>query len=110
MRTLITAMTFALLANAGAVLAADANTLTLVAKDGRFSPEVLEAQAGQRLTLIVRNEGKDAIEFESKPLRKEKVVAAGKEARINLSPLKAGEYAFFDEYHEATGKGRLIIK
>jgi hypothetical protein len=91
-------------------LASDTPTLTLTARDGSFQPKVLEVQAGKRFRILVRNEGRQAMEFESHALRKEKVVAAGREAIITIAPLKAGEYAFVDEFHEATAKGRVIAR
>ncbi len=110
MRAVLTvaALTAALLT--GSAQANDVLELQLVAKNGVFQPDTLQASAGQKVVLVIRNEGKDAIEFESRALRKEKVVAPGREARLELPALKAGEYVFFDEYHEKTGQGRLIVK
>ena len=48
--------------------------------------------------------------FEIKTLRVEKVVPAGKKASIQIRPLESGRYRFFDEYHEDTTEGFLIVK
>ncbi len=82
----------------------------IVAKDGKLEPSVIEVPAGKRFKLEVANEGKAAIEFESKDLKQEKVVAPGQKATLTINALKAGEYKFFDEFHEATGKGKIVAK
>ena len=58
----------------------------------------------------IANEGKTAIEFESRDLKQEKVVPPGGKATVTINALKAGEYRFFDEFHEKTGQGRIIAK
>jgi uncharacterized cupredoxin-like copper-binding protein len=82
----------------------------IVAKDGKLEPAVIEVPAGKRFKLEVVNEGKTAIEFESKDLKQEKVVAPGAKTSLSINALKAGEYKFFDEFHEATAKGKIIAK
>ena len=95
---------------AGAASAADVSTYQLTARDGRFDPAVLEVPAGKAFKLDVVNENNKAIEFESKPLKQEKVIAAGKKATLSIGALKPGEYKFFDEFNEATGQGRIVAK
>ncbi len=50
------------------------------------------------------------MEFESKTLHVEKVVAAGGDATINVRAQKPGRYEFFDEYNEKTARGALVVK
>ncbi len=88
--------------------AAEEYTLTL--KDHKFTPEELTVPADKKVTLIVKNEDKNAAEFESHDLKREKVIAPGTTAKINVGPLKAGSYKFFDEFHEDSAKGTLIVK
>ncbi len=99
-----------LAAAAPALATADLLTLTVVARDGRLQPDVLEVPAGVRFKIVIRNEGKDAIEFESRQLRKEKVLAPGAHSFVVIAPLKPGEYDFFDEFHAATAQGRIVAK
>src|SRR6516165_2209022 len=47
---------------------------TLVAKDGRFTPSDLTVPAGKRIKIEISNEGATPIEFESRPLKQEKVL------------------------------------
>lgn len=79
-------------------------------KDHRFVPEAVTIPANAKVTLIVSNEDATPEEFDSIPLRREKVVPAGKEVTILLGPLKPGSYAFTGEYHEDTAKGTVLVK
>ncbi|HEX9169621.1 MAG TPA: cupredoxin domain-containing protein, partial [Roseiarcus sp.] len=49
-------------------------------------------------------------EFESKTLRVEKVVPSGGKISVQIRPLGPGRYRFFDDYHEDTTEGFLIVK
>ncbi len=89
---------------------ADLPAYTVVAHDGRLTPAVLEVPAGLRFKIVIRNEGRDAIEFESPRLRKEKVLAPGAQSFVVIAPLKPGEYDFFDEFHPDTAKGRIVVR
>ena len=95
---------------ATSALADDVPMFKLVARDGTFNPSVIEVPAGKRIRLEIANEGKSAIEFESKDLKQEKVVPPGGKATVTINALKAGEYKFFDEFHEKTGQGKLVAK
>ena len=89
--------------------AADEEFLVQI-KDHKFEPATLEVPANQRFTLIVENLDKTLEEFESGDLKKEKLVGAGKKITILISPLKAGEYKFFGDFHQKTAQGKLIAK
>jgi plastocyanin len=91
-------------------LAQDVASFNLVARDGKFEPSVIEVPAGKRFRLEVSNQGKSAIEFESRDLKQEKVIPPGGKATVTINALKAGEYKFFDEFHEKTGQGKIIAK
>ncbi len=82
----------------------------VVAKDGRLFPPRLEVPTGQRIKLIVRNEGKSPIEFENLEMRVEKVLAPGATSFVVLPKLKPGQYEFVDEFHMDTGKMFVIAK
>ena len=74
-------------------------TYELIIRDGHFSPSTLQVKAGQRFKIIVRNQGQGPVEFESTPLRVEKVLSPGVTSFVVIHPLKPGRYAFFDEFH-----------
>ena len=109
-RTALMAILAALVTASMPALAADEPSFTLTLKDNRFDQERLEVPSGQKIVLIVKNLDGKAEEFESKDLKLEKIVPAGKEIRLNVGPLKPGEYKFVGEYHEKTAYGVLIAK
>ena len=50
-------------------------------------------------------------EFESKSLRVEKVVPGGGKITLQVRPTDSpGRYRFFDDYHEDTTEGFLVVK
>ena len=83
---------------------------TLVIKNHVFEPAELKVPANQKIKLIVHNQDSGAEEFESKSLRREKVIAAGSKATIVIGPLKPGKYEFFGEFNPATAKGVVIAE
>lgn len=94
-----------------AALAADEPVLfKLVAKDGRFTPPNLDVPAGRRIKIEIVNDGTTPIEFESLPLKQEKVLGPGARSSVVINPLKPGSYPFFDEFHPDTGRGELIVR
>ncbi len=101
---------FAMLVPAAALAADDVALFKLVARDGMFEPTTLEVPAGKRFRLEVSNDGKTAMEFESRELKQEKVIAPGKKAMLTINALKAGEYRFVDEFHQQTGQGKVVAK
>jgi hypothetical protein len=50
------------------------------------------------------------MEFESKDLKQEKVLAAGAKSSVVINALKPGTYVFFDEYHQDAPKGKIVVK
>jgi len=90
--------------------AQEAAVVRLTLKGNRFDPAELHAPAGKPVTLVVKNLDPTPAEFESKTLKVEKIIAGGAEVTINLRPLAAGRYKFFDEYHEATTQGVLVVE
>ena len=97
-----------LLAVGTVVARADDYVLTL--KDHRFSPTEIKVPANQRVTITVINEDATAEEFESNPMKVEKVIAGKSKGVVRIGPLKPGRYPFIGEYHEATAKGVVIAE
>jgi hypothetical protein len=75
----------------------------------RFQPAELSAAADRPIVLRIKNSDGKAMEFESKSLRVEKVVAASSEGIINVRPLKPGRYEFFDDFNP-DARGVLVVK
>ncbi len=95
---------------AAPVLADEPTKVTVTLKDHKFSPAEPTAPAGKPIVLQIVNQDGTPAEFESKPLRVEKVVVGGSTIKFNLLPLKPGRYRFFDDYHEATAEGFLVVQ
>jgi hypothetical protein len=83
---------------------------TLAIQNHRFEPAELAVPAGAKFKLLVENRDATPEEFESKDLKREKVIAGKSTATIAIGPLKPGRYTFVGEYNEATAKGVLVAK
>jgi plastocyanin len=90
-------------------LAADPE-FNLVIKDHRFDPTELRVPAGKKIKLVVDNQDATPEEFESKPLKREKVIPGKSKGSITIGPLKAGRYPFVGEFHEKTAQGVIIAE
>jgi plastocyanin len=82
----------------------------LIIKDHKFEPTEIEVPAGKKIALLVKNEDSTPEEFESHELKREKVIAGGQEATVNIGPLKPGRYEFFGEFNPKTARGHIIAK
>ena len=101
----------ALLAFAGVpAVAQDVPVYKLVAKDGVFEPATIEVAAGKKFKIDLSNEGTGPMEFESKDLKQEKVLANGAKTSIVVNALKPGTYTFFDEHKPDAPKGKIVAK
>jgi plastocyanin len=90
-------------------LAADPE-VAIAIENNRFQPEEVKVSAGAPFVLVITNKDKSPEEFESKELRIEKIVPAGKTVKVKVPALKPGTYGFFGEYHEKTAKGRIVAQ
>lgn len=84
--------------------------IQLTLKDHRFHPDQAKVRAGVAVRLVIHNEDSTAEEFESRDLKQEKLVPAGKKVILQLRPLKPGSYVFFGEFHGETARGRLVVE
>jgi plastocyanin len=101
---------FAAVATAAAALAADPPEIAVTIENNRFQPDEIRVKAGAPFVLVVTNKDAGPEEFESKELRLEKVIPAGKTTKIRVRALKPGTYPFVGEYHEKTAKGRIVAE
>src|SRR5258705_13231007 len=85
-----------------------ATELQLTYSKGQFQPSELRAPADKPIAVRVKNLDAKAMEFESKSLRVEKVVAANSEGVINVRALKPGRYEFYDDFNEKA-RGALVV-
>ncbi len=91
-------------------IADDSARVSVTLKDHKFSPAEPTAPAGKPIAIDVTNLDSTPSEFESKTLRVEKVVPGGGKITVQIRPLGPGRYRFFDDYHEDTTEGFLIVK
>ena len=78
--------------------------------DGAVTPGRIEVPADTRFELQLVNRGKTPAEFESVPLRKEKVIGPGVTTSMVIKYLDPGEYSFFDDFHPEAPPALLIAK
>ena len=97
-----------LVAGAAAAAAADVQ-ISLTIEKNQFQPTEVKVKANTPFTLVITNKNPKAAEFESKDLRVEKVVPAGKTVNVRIRALKPGTYAFFDDFNQAT-TGRIVAE
>ena len=103
---LIAGVVAGLVAVAGVVSAADAPPeFPLTIDKNQFQPNEVKVKANTPFVLVITNKGAKAAEFESKELRVEKVVPAGKTVNVRIRALKPGTYPFVDDFNkQATGR------
>jgi len=106
MRLLLAALLFV----CSSLAYAEDPTFELTIRDHKFEPSELTVPAGKKIKLIVKNEDATPEEFESKKLKREKVIPGKSQATIFVGPLTAGEYPFVGEFHESTATGKLLVK
>ena len=76
----------------------------------RFTPQTITVPANQPLTIKVTNASKEAIEFESFKLNREKVVGPGETIIVRVPALRPGTYDFYDDFHQDVPEGSIIAK
>ncbi len=92
------------------VLAEDMPVFRIEMKDGAIEPLRLEVPAGTAFKIELRNSGNSPVEFESLPLRKEKVLPPQSSSSLVFRRLAPGEYEFFDDFHPDAPKALLVAK
>ena len=97
-------------ATTGAANAQSATEIQLSYKDKKFDPAEITAPASMPIVIKLKNLDAKAMEFESKTLKVEKVVAGSSDATINVRAQKPGRYEFVDEYNEKVARGALVVK
>jgi heme/copper-type cytochrome/quinol oxidase subunit 2 len=98
-----------LLAFGGAPALAQYANVEIVVKDKKFEPAEVKAPANARIVIHVTNKDAVAMEFESKSLKVEKVIAPKSEGILRVGPLKPGRYEFFDDFNQ-NNRGTLVVQ
>jgi len=112
MRALL--LTFALLVAGDAILPgrtlAQEPAITIIIRNHRFEPAEVRIPANKRVIITVLNDDPTPEEFESLPMKVEKVIPGKSKATIRIGPLAPGRYPFIGEFNEATAKGVVIAE
>ena len=107
---LVAVLAVASFAPVGVARAEGSIEIPLSYKDKKFDPSEISAPANTPIVIKLKNLDAKAMEFESKTLKVEKVVAGSSDATINVRAQKPGRYEFFDEYNEKVARGALVVK
>jgi len=89
---------------------ADPAPIPVMLKNHQFSPNLIKVPANQPVVLKVTNADPLAEEFDSTPLKVEKVIAGGQTGLVRIHPLRPGRYSFMGEYHSATAQGAVVAQ
>jgi len=89
---------------------ADDLVVELRFENRRFFPQTITVPAHQPFRIKVLNASKEAIEFESFKLNREKVVGPGETTTIFIPALKPGRYDFYDDFHHDVPEGAIVVK
>jgi hypothetical protein len=82
----------------------------LVIRNQRFTPSTLTVRANAKFKVLVTNEDGTPSEFESNDFSREKIVLPGSTVTVFIGPLRKGRYRFFDDFHQSTGNGVLVVE
>ena len=88
---------------------ADEPKISITIRDDGFAPAEVQVPIGTKIELSIKNEQKTAAEFESKSLRREKVIPPGATGVVYVGPLQPGRYEFFDDFRP-NNRGFLVAK
>ena len=88
---------------------ADPPEIPLTIEKNQFQPAEVRVKSGTPFVLLITNKDATAAEFESKELRVEKVVPAGKTVKVRVRALKPGAYPFVNDFHQQT-TGRIVAE
>ena len=84
--------------------------MSLSVKDHVFSPAEVKLPHNKVVLLTVKNEDATSIEFESKPLKIEKVIAGNSSAIVRIKVPASGKILFVDEPREDKTLGYFIVE
>ncbi|HMN73908.1 MAG TPA: cupredoxin domain-containing protein [Rhodoblastus sp.] len=89
---------------------ADDPTFQVTFENGKIEPLRIEVPARTRVRLELINKGDTPAEFESKPLRLEKVLAPHSQSVLVIRTLDPGEYPFFDDFHPDAPQAIVVAR
>ena len=97
-------------ASAAGASSAQVSVAEIRFENHQFAPQTLTVRAGQPLMIKVVNSSKETIEFESFRLNREVAMAPGETITVHLPALDAGNYDFYDDFHQDVPEGSIVAK
>ena len=89
---------------------AEDNVFELRFENRRFTPQTITVPANKPFRIKIINASKEAMEFESFKLNREKVAGPGETIIVSVPALSPGSYDFYDDFHEDVPEGSFIAK
>lgn len=86
-----------------------AGPVNIEMKNGRFNPASIMVPVDQKVELLVKNNEKSEVEFESFELNREVKIKPGETSSIFVGPLNAGTFPIFDD-NNPDAKGAVIAQ
>ncbi|HEY3301978.1 MAG TPA: cupredoxin domain-containing protein [Candidatus Binatia bacterium] len=71
----------------------------------RFAPQTITVPANRPFKIKIVNASKEAIEFESFKINREKVIGPGETIVVPMPALKPGSYDFYDDFPLGCSRG-----
>ena len=93
-----------------AARADDLPEFRLVLQNHTYQPAELKVPADAKFKLVIENRDASPEEFESTEFNREKIVLPNSTITVFIGPLDKGSYKFFDDFHQDTGKGVLVVE
>ena len=90
--------------------AAEESTVTVTIRNHKFEPAAVQAPAGEKIKLIIKNTDAADERFESVELRRKKIVPGGGDAVVYVGPLQPGRYDFVGNFNPKSARGQLVVK
>jgi len=112
MKHLIVVFSLMLLVASGhaIALAAEDTVVEMRFENRRFEPQSITVPANRPFKIKIVNVSKEAIEFESFKINREKVIGPGETVVISIPGLKPGTYDFYDDFHQDVPPGNITAK
>jgi plastocyanin len=77
--------------------------------DYYFNPTILKGKGGQQITVELENEGSVEHSFTIDSQRIDKVIPAGKDAKVTVTLPASGSLSFYCKFHKSSGMAGALV-
>lgn len=109
-KSILTVAAVSLVALCTASFASGTEASVIRFENHRFTPQSLTVPVGHPLTIKVVNASDETIEFESFKLNRERALGPGESITVGLPALSAGNYDFYDDFHQDVPEGSIVAR